>query len=200
MIPQPPPVVAAPPPAPEIPAWQIALTNAGFKFTLEPRADGTWELNLERQPVTNVAMLRGAPISGLILAETAVSDLSPLRGMPLTRLRLASTKVTDLSPLQGMPIDQLQISGTAVADISPLRGMPLRDLKMTSCTNLTDLTPLAGMTTLQSIILPPNAKNFGFLRSLTNLTRISFKYDSAIGGPAQTAAEFWAEQDRAKSP
>jgi len=52
------------------------------------------------------------------------------------------------------------------------------------------------MTTLQNVILPPNAKNFEFLRSETNLEHISLKYDPATEGPTQTAAEFWAEHDK----
>jgi hypothetical protein len=141
--------------------------------------------------------LRGAPISRLSLMHTTVSDLSPLRGMSLKWLRLAGTKVTDLDPLQGMPLESLQISGTPVADLSPLRGMPLRDLKMSGCTNITNLEPIAGIITLQSVILPPNAKNFDFLRRVTNLKRLSFKYDPATKGPAQTTSEFWAEQGAA---
>jgi hypothetical protein len=110
-------------------------------------------------------------------------------------LRLAGTKVTDLSPLQGMPLESLQISGTPVADISALRGMPLKLLNMTGCASITNLEPLQGITTFQTIILPPNAKDFGFLRNEPQLSRISFKYDAASKGPAQTAAEFWAQQD-----
>jgi len=53
--------------------------------------------------------------------------------------------------------------------------------------------------TLESIILPPNAKDIGFLRAFPKLQRISFKYDSTVKGPNMTAAEFWAEYDKAKA-
>jgi hypothetical protein len=150
--------------------------------------------------VTDISMLRGAPLSRLTLMHTSVSDLTPLRGMSLRWLRLAGTKVSDLSPLQGMPLESLQISGTPVTDISPLRGMPLKMLNMTSCGGITNLEPIRGINTFQTIILPPNAKDFGFLRNEPQLTRISFKYDHAVGGPAQTAAEFWAQQDSNQTP
>jgi serine/threonine protein kinase/tetratricopeptide (TPR) repeat protein len=179
----------------EIPAWQTALTKAGIKFTAERQDDGTWEVNLRNLPLTNVAILRGASIGTLRLMNTAVSDIGPLRGMPLRNLELGYTKVTDLSPLAGMKLDNLQISHTAVTDLSPLRGMPLRNLSMTDCTNITNLEPLAHMTTLQNVVLPPNAKDFDFLRNDTNLQRLSFEYRHNIG-PAQTAAEFWAAQDK----
>ena len=128
-----------------------------------------------------------------------VKDLEPLRGIALKRIWLAGTKVTSLEPLRGMKLNFLQISGTAVADLEPLRGMPLRDLKMTDCRNITDLGPITEMTTLQTVILPPNARNVAALRANTNLTHISFKYDPVTKGPAQTAAEFWAEFDKRKA-
>jgi eukaryotic-like serine/threonine-protein kinase len=185
----------APASTPETPAWQTALTKAGFKFTVEQQADDTWQLNLNKQHLADLAILQGASISGLWLENTPVFDLAPLRGMPLTYLEIGETKVTDLSPLAGMKLQNLQMSRTAVADLGPLRGMLLRDLSLMGCTNITDLSPLEGMTTLQSIILPPNAEKFEFLRNYTNLERISFKYQSGMG-PAQTAAEFWAAQDK----
>ncbi|HTV39991.1 MAG TPA: protein kinase [Candidatus Sulfotelmatobacter sp.] len=180
---------------PEIPDWQAALTKAGFKFTVEQQGDGTWQLNLNKQNITDLAILRGADISGLWLENTPVSDLGPLHGMPLTFLEIGKTRVTDLSPLAGMKLQNLQMSRTAVADLGPLHGMPLRNLSVMDCTNISDLGPLQGMTTLQRVILPPNAKNFEFLRDDTNLERISFKYQSGKG-PAQTAGEFWADQDK----
>jgi hypothetical protein len=114
-------------------------------------------------------------------------------------MRLAGTKVSDLSPLQGMPIESLQISGTPTADLSPLRGMPLQMLNMTDCKAITNLEPIAKITTFKSIILPPHATGFEFLRSLTNLERISFQYEKGKG-PAQSAEEFWKLQDQRKMP
>ena len=182
---------------PEIPAWQKALTTAGFKFTVEQQADGTWQLNLNKQNITDLAILRGASISGLWLEDTPVSDLGPLHGMPLTYLEIGKTKVTDLSPLAGMKLQNLQMSRTAVADLRPLRGMPLRDLSLMGCTNITSVGPLEGMTTLKSVILPRTAKDFEFLRNNANLERVSFRYRQGEG-PSQTAAEFWAAQDTSR--
>jgi hypothetical protein len=185
---------------PEKPAWQQALANSGFKVLTERQEDGTWEVDIDDQPVTNISMLHDAPVSRLTLMHTAVADLTPLRGMALKWLRLAGTKVKDLSPLQGMPLESLQISGTPVTDLSPLRGMPLQLLNMTGCRGITNLEPLREINTFQTIILPPNAKDLDFLRSETNIERISFKYDAATHGPAQTAAEFWAQQDEKPAP
>ena len=176
-------------------SWQEALTKTGFKFITEQQDDGTWEVDLDDQPVKDISMLHDAPLSRLTIMHASVSDLTPLRGMSLKWLRLGGTKVTDLSPLEGMPLEYLQISGTQVNNISPLHEMPLKFLNMNSCTGITNLEPLKEITTLESVILPPNAKDFGFLRNEPRLTRISFKYDKSTRGPAQSTKEFWAQQD-----
>jgi hypothetical protein len=64
------------------------------------------------------------------------------------------------------------------------------------CTNLTNLTPLAEMTTLQTLELSRTATDIEFLRGLTNLTCIGFKYDSTAKDPDKTAAQFWADYDK----
>jgi serine/threonine protein kinase len=181
---------------PEEPAWKMALEKAGYKVNSTPEDDGTWGIYLDDQPISDLSPLRGVPVSRLSLVRTKVSDLSPLRGMPLRMLRVGVTSVSDLSPLKGMALESLQFSGTQVSDISVLDGMPLRDLKMTGCTNLTNVEVLDRLPALQTVILPPNAKKFEFLRNHRGLLRISFRFDTASKGPAQSAPEFWAEYDR----
>ncbi|HTV39805.1 MAG TPA: protein kinase [Candidatus Sulfotelmatobacter sp.] len=175
------------------------LTQAGLKFQVQLLDDGTWDATLNNQPISDLSVLRGAPISTLWLQSTAVSDLTPLRGMPLKRLAFTGTEVSDLSPLTGMKLIYLNIAGTPVSDLSPLRGMPLIDLRMSGCANIIDLSPLAGMETLRSLELPPNVTNIDLLRGLTNLTRIGFKYDPAINGPDKTVAQFWADYDKSQT-
>jgi hypothetical protein len=178
------------------PAWQDKLHQAGLTFTASQLDNGTWEVGIDNQPLTNLTLLSGVPISRLSLMRTKVADLSPLRGMPLKTLQLAGTAVTDIGPLQGMTLELLQLSQTAVTNIDPLRGMPLKVLNLTDCAGITNLDALAGMTTLQSLILPPNAGPIQFLRGLTNLTRLSFRYDPATKRAAQSTAAFWAEYDQ----
>jgi hypothetical protein len=52
---------------------------------------------------------------------------------------------------------------------------------------------------LENVILPPNAKSFEFLRAVTSLKKLSFRYDPSTKSPAQSAAEFWADYDRKQS-
>ena len=182
------------------PSWLAALAQAGLEFAHSPADDNTWEVLLDNQPITDLTPRSTARQSSkLSLMRTQVSDLTPLRGMPLKTLRLAGTKVSDLTPLHGMPMESLQLSGTPVSDLGPLRGVPLRTLNMTDCPGLTNMEPIAATMTTRSVILPPNAKDFGFLRTFTNLARLSFHYDPTLKAPAQTAAEFWAEFDKTNS-
>jgi len=172
------------------------LRKSGIKFSLRKLPDGTWYVNLDNSAIRELTILSNAPISQLSISHTAVADLKPLRGMALKQLWLFDTKVTDLSPLQGMPIDTLNLGGTKVSDLSALRGMPLVELSFLTCTEVIDFSPLAGVTTLKFVTLPPQARNFDFLRALTGLERISYGQDGYL--PDKTAAEFWQEYDAKK--
>jgi hypothetical protein len=136
------------------------------------------------------------PIKTLQLSHTSVADLEPLRGLPLKEARLFRTQVSDLSPLASMPLERLDLGYTQVADISVLRGMPLIEAKFSNCTSLTDVSPLAENKELQTVTLPPNAKNIEFFRAFPKLERLSFTEDSSNRyRPDKTAAEFWQEYD-----
>jgi Leucine-rich repeat (LRR) protein len=157
-------------------------------------------LGLGNTKVTDLAALRGMPIRSLQLWGTPIVDLEPLRGTPLTDLNLARTQVSDLSPLEGMPLLRLNLAYTKVADISMLRGMPLIEARFSNCTSLTDVSPLADCKELQAVTLPPNAKDFEFLRAFPKLQRLSFAEDANNGyRPDKTTAEFWQEYDAKKT-
>ena len=179
--------------------WQTRLRDSGFKIkALQQLPDGTWDLDLEGQPISDLRILGGMPISSLHLGETAIFDLAPLRGMALKQLYLYNTKVTDLSPLKGMPLEVLNLSGTEVSDLSVLRGMPLISLRLSACPRLTDLSPLAGDTTLQQTTLPEHAKNFDFLRDFPKLARLSYTENTSSWQPDKKATEFWQAYDARK--
>jgi hypothetical protein len=179
--------------------WLRTLRESEFKPKALTRLDdGTWDLDLENAPISDLKLLSGAPITSLHLGMTGVTDLTPLRGMALKKFYLYNTKVTDLSPLNGMPIETLNLSGTEVSDLSALHGMPLKSLRLNGCSKLTDLSPLAGATTLQDTTLPEQAKDFEFLRGFPNLRLLSYRENGASWQPGQTAAEFWKEYDAKK--
>jgi Leucine-rich repeat (LRR) protein/tRNA A-37 threonylcarbamoyl transferase component Bud32 len=178
--------------------WLTALQKANITEKHRRLADKSWEVILDDQPITDLSLLNGGNITQVSIMRTPVADLSPLRGMKLKTLKMSGSKVTDLSPLKGMPLTSVQLSGTDVRDLSPLAGMPLRSVLMTNCQEISDLSPLAGMSdTLETVILPTNAKDIEFLRKFPKLARLSYKFDNSVKGPSMTAAEFWAEYERA---
>ena len=181
-------------------AWALRLRKAGFTFNRWRLDDGTWGLSIARnQSFTDLSILAGVGIGTLDLVGSGVSDLTPLKGMPLKQLNIASSPVEDLSPLRGMKLTTLRLAGTKVIDLTPIKGMPITSMDV-SGTEVTDLTPLAGMAdTLESLILPKHPADIEFLRAFPKLQRLSYRFDTTVKGPAQTAAEFWAEYDRTKS-
>lgn len=179
--------------------WMQPLREAGINFSARVVTGGNWWIEVNEPGFADLSPLTGAPIVGLKLADTRVRDLAPLQGMKLTFLGIAKTDVSDLRPLQGMPLETLGAAATAISDLSPLRGMPLKTLLLGGCTNVTDLTPVAEIKTLHWILLPPKASGIEKLRTLPALKRISARWDTRLGAPAQTAAEFWEMLD-SKSP
>jgi tetratricopeptide (TPR) repeat protein len=170
-------------------------------------------LSLSHTVVRDLAALEGMPLRSLNIEATAVHDLTPLRALPLASLRMSSTRVRDLSPLSGTKIEQLFLTGchlvhdltplrglplqtlalnrTGVTDITPLTQSPLRELNLEGCTALTDLKPLMDIATLESVLIPTQCKDIGFLRKHPGIKRISYTKMT------QPAAEFWAEFDAA---
>jgi hypothetical protein len=177
-----------------------ALRESGLKPREIVRLnDGTWRVNLDNSTISDLSILRGAPISELWLMDTAVSDLSPLRGMPLKKLGLYHTKVTDLTPLKGMRLEYLNLVDTRVTDLSALRGMPLTSLRLHGCRKLTDLSPLRDVRELTTLTLPAGAKEIEFLREFPHLERLSFEEETKNGfRPDKTVGEFWKAYDGGK--
>jgi eukaryotic-like serine/threonine-protein kinase len=175
--------------------WLARLANSDLKPQgIKRQEDGTWDVDFTEVPISDLEILRGARISILDLGKTQVSNLEPLHGMPLKSLKIYYTKVSDLRPLAGTALEKLHIGGTRITDISVVRGMPLTYLWLHECTELTDLSPLREMKTLNTLTLPPNAKDFEFLRARPNLRRITFTETRAMD-PSQTADGFWREYD-----
>jgi hypothetical protein len=175
--------------------WLARLAKSELKpLPLRRQEDGTWVADLAKLPISDLEVLRGAPISSLNVGNTQVSSLEPLRGMPLKMLYIYNTRVTDLRSIAGQALETLHISGTKVADISVARGMPLTNVRLHGCTELTDLSPLREVKTLSTLTLPPNAKDFEFLRALPNLKRLSFKEGKDFD-PSETTEQFWKSYD-----
>jgi tRNA A-37 threonylcarbamoyl transferase component Bud32/tetratricopeptide (TPR) repeat protein len=203
------------------PAWE--RESGGTAARIKELDDGTFELNLERVTVGDLSPLRGLPISRLNLkGQEALTDLSPLVGMPLVWLHLGRARsVTHVRALAGLPLEWLDLRETRVSDLSPLAeckrmkflhfgfapvsdlspiaGLPLRAI-LADGTPVRDVSPLASIGTLETILLPNEGNTAGVdkLRNLSNLRRISYRWNNGKGDVAQSTEEFWAEYDAAK--
>lgn len=168
--------------------WDLDLSETNVTDLTPLQGLPIERLGLFKTNVADLSALRGMPLKYLQLSITPVADLEPLRGMPLQELRLFRTRVSDLSPLQGMSLERMELGYTKVTDISVLRGMPLTEAAFLNCPALTNVSPLADCKELQTVILPPNAKNFQFLRDFSRLVHLGF-----MGN--KPAVEFWREYD-----
>jgi tRNA A-37 threonylcarbamoyl transferase component Bud32/tetratricopeptide (TPR) repeat protein len=111
-----------------------------------PLPDGTFKIDLGNLPPIDFSVLKGQPVSVLVLSSTGITNLSSLAGLPLKDLNLNNNKnLADLSPLRGMSLERLHLSGDSVSDLSPLRGMKLQALILDKGNPVSDLSPLAGM-------------------------------------------------------
>ena len=176
---------------------EASLRAAGLNTRPSQTEDGTISLVLDGKPVQDLSILSGYPITVLSLRGTKVRDLKSLQGMLLKRLAIDGTQIADLSPLTGMPLESLTMAGTPVTDLAPLGDMPLKRLSLAMCPNLGDLRALTTITTLESVVLPPEAREYGFLRAATTLRDLSFFPDPSGTRAAQSVEAFWAEEARA---
>ncbi|HEV7406379.1 MAG TPA: protein kinase [Chthoniobacteraceae bacterium] len=111
--------------------------------------DGALHVDLSGLRVPDLEVLRGLPVSFLILNDPAFHDLSPLRGSPLTNLGLRDTSVTDLSPIEDAPLEQLNARAAGLVDLRPLRSLKtLRRLYLPELKD-GDLSLVSGMTKLE---------------------------------------------------
>ncbi len=172
-----------------------ALRKIGIKFSLRKLPIGTYSLSIQDQPLSDLSVLKGAPISELYLSNCKFTDLTPIHDLKLEVLHLSSDLVTDLSPLRGMPLKTLFLSGTKISDLSPLPGLPLRELYLDACPGVADLTLLAQIPTLEKLTVPVQAANINALRKLPALQLLGVQRNGATLQPATTAAAFWKLRD-----
>jgi eukaryotic-like serine/threonine-protein kinase len=171
-----------------------ALRKSGFRFSLSKLPTGSYSLYINHQPLRDISILKGAPISQLSLVSCQITDLTPLGDLPLEYLNIPSNPITDLSPLRGQQIKTLYLTNTKVSDLSPLTDMPLKALYLGNCEQLTDVGALAQIATLENVTVPIQAANIEALRKLPKLERLAYQLtDSAPYIPDQTAEEFWRE-------
>ena len=171
-----------------------AVRKSAYRFVTTKLPDGTYRLDVENQPLSDLSMLRGTPLSELWLNNCKVTDLSPLRGMPLKALGLSGNPVSDLTPLAGMPLTELALERTNVADLTPLKGMPLKQLTLNDCEKLTDVATVLTLASLEALTLPTGVEDIERFRNHPTLKLLAYtRTPDAPWRPAMTADQFWKE-------
>jgi serine/threonine protein kinase/Leucine-rich repeat (LRR) protein len=154
--------------------------------------NGSWHVSFKDAGLQDLAPLRGARISVLNLTGTTVTDLSPLVGMPLVELNLTRTAVTNFEPLRELNLKILNLDGTQIEDLRPLLALPLRELHLAECTRITDLAPLANLTSLVQLKLPPTRTGIEALRQHPKLSTLIL--DGAGANDVKIpVADFWLD-------
>ena len=164
-------------------------------------------LDLECVQIEDLTPLRGMPLERLNLREAPVRNLSPLQGMPLREIDCTLIPARDFSPLAGAPIEVLSLQSTGVRDLSFLEGMPLKTLLLTGCIEARGYKVLAGIPTLESLMLPAGVTNLPMveltaiaaLRSYPALRGIRIggsRQDGAVGiNVVPNTTQFWEAFD-----
>ncbi|MES2923010.1 MAG: protein kinase [Verrucomicrobiota bacterium] len=179
---------------------RLMATKGWEEAKISVTPEGTLAVDLNERNIDDLTPLVGLPVSELNARGTPITDLGPLRGLSLHGLYLVNTPVSDLSPLKDLPLLNLGLANTRVTDLSALRDMKLRTLCLDRNSQEIDLAPLAGMTTLEDVLLPENPKNLELLRKLTNLKYIGYTWSGELGkGSATPASEFWKSHAQQKS-
>jgi len=170
-----------------------ALRKSRFRFSLQMLPTKTYALWIQDQPLIELSMLKGAPISELYLDRCQVTDLTPIHDLKLEVLHLSGDPVGDLSPLRGMPLKNLVLADSKISDLSSLKGLPLRDLYLDGCKSVTNVAALAEIPTLEKVTVPMQARNIEALRKLPKLQLLALNRSGNDLLPNSTADEFWKD-------
>jgi Leucine-rich repeat (LRR) protein len=121
--------------------------------------------------------LQSLDCSGSDLGSGRLSDLAPLRGLPLTYLNCRYTRVSDLAPLKGMALTLLDLRHTNVGDADAKHLAGLTHLRYLSLWGTRVQGPglkhLAGLKNLELLSLENTQVTDAGLKGLAGLPRLA---------------------------
>ena len=145
-------------------------------------------------PVEDLSVLEGKNLEQLNLCDTPLEDLSTVKTMKLGTLWMRNTNVKELGPLANHGLVSLDVEGSSVNDISALSKMTSLKRLNIARTEITDLSPLSGLS-LERIIFTPGKieKGIDAIRSMPSLQAIDTSFDG-VARP-MNPSEFWERFD-----
>lgn len=81
----------------------------------------------------------------IVLANCGITNIEPLRGMPLKMLDLQGCPIVEIGAVEGMPLVEFYLDNTNVEDLSPLKGNTTLQKLYVNGTNVKDLAPVRGL-------------------------------------------------------
>ncbi len=170
---------------------------------------------LEGAKVKDISPLRLSPLKVVWLNECPIVDLSPLENMKLDELNLCDTSLQNLDTVKTMTLGTLWMRNTAVQELNPIanhglisldvQGSAVKNLnalkEMVSLkrlniaqTDVTDLSPLSGLSLNRLIFTPQKIeKGIEAVRNMTSLQEIDTSFEG-VSRPL-SPSEFWERYD-----
>ena len=135
-----------------------------YNFDITPLPNGNYSLSVSGNSGTSMTIvLYKLPLEILDLSKSGVKNLAHLKGMPLKKLNISHTVVSELSPLVQAPLVELNLQGTYVHNLRPLSDCPLKVIHLPNFP--IDLKPLLKISSLETIIIPPDTYSKTILES-----------------------------------
>lgn len=151
------------------------------------------KIYLTRTPVSDLTPLAGMSLSELNLFGSQVTDLAALAEVSVETLWLRETKISDISVLTGKRLVSLDLEGTTVADLRALAGMKSLQRLNIARSDISDLTPLKGLTLTRLIFTPQRiTKGLDAVREMKTLTELDVELRDS---DRLTPEEFWKRYD-----
>tara|TARA_B100001964_G_scaffold214295_1_gene251798 strand:- start:39 stop:2408 length:2370 start_codon:yes stop_codon:yes gene_type:complete len=135
---------------------------------------GLSDLSLEDNKISDLSPLANLTNLYLLsLGDNRISNLSPLANLTgLSQLYLKRNQISDLSPLANLiNLSDLDLYSNRVKDLTPLAKLIwLEYLHLLGNSEITDISPLMGLTSLKRLKLNANEiYNIGFISEMTQL-------------------------------
>ncbi len=171
--------------------FEGALVKDISPLRLSPSLKVVW---LNECPIVDLSPLENMKLDELNLCDTPLQNLDTVKTMTLGTLWMRNTAVKELGPIANHGLTSLDVQGSAVNNLNALKEMVSLKRLNISQTDVTDLSPLAGLS-LERLIFTPEKieKGIDAIRGMASLREM----DTSFEGVSRPLApsEFWERYD-----